>query len=69
MQKHHIKYGGAIFFAAALALTGAEPRDAVFADDRAEMVAAARALGIDAFAVESAEGMESDLRARGLLGS
>jgi FMN phosphatase YigB (HAD superfamily) len=56
-------------FAAALALADAAPRDAVFADDRAEMVEAARALGIDAFAVESAESLESDLHARGLLGS
>jgi putative hydrolase of the HAD superfamily len=56
-------------FAAALALAGAAPRDAVFADDRAEMVEAARALGIDAFVVASSETLEADLRARGLLGS
>jgi putative hydrolase of the HAD superfamily len=56
-------------FAAALALADAGPRDAVFADDRAEMVEAARALGIDAFAVKSAGSLESDLHSRGLLGS
>jgi putative hydrolase of the HAD superfamily len=55
-------------FAAALALAGAAPRDAVFADDRSEMVEAARALGIDAFAVRSSETLERDLRRRGLLG-
>jgi putative hydrolase of the HAD superfamily len=54
-------------FGAALALADAEPHDAVFADDRAEMVAAARALGIDAFAVASTETLEADLARRGLL--
>ena len=57
-------------FEAALALAGAAPRDAVFADDRAEMVAAARALGIDAFVVESADEPRSRISTRGgLLGS
>jgi HAD superfamily hydrolase (TIGR01509 family) len=56
-------------FAAALALAGAAPRDAVFADDRAEMVEAARALGIDAFGVASSETLEADLARRGLLDS
>jgi FMN phosphatase YigB (HAD superfamily) len=56
-------------FAAALALADALPRDTVFADDRAEMVEAARALGIDAFAVASSDTLEEDLRKRGLLGS
>lgn len=54
-------------FEAALSLAGASALEAVFADDRAEMVDAARALGIDAFAVESAESLEADLAARGLL--
>jgi putative hydrolase of the HAD superfamily len=54
-------------FAAALALAGAAPHDAVFADDRAEMVGAARAIGIDAFAVASSETLEADLARRGLL--
>jgi FMN phosphatase YigB (HAD superfamily) len=54
-------------FRAALALAGASAHDAVFADDRSEMVEAARALGIDAFAVESAASLETDLARRGLL--
>jgi FMN phosphatase YigB (HAD superfamily) len=56
-------------FRAALALAGAAPREAVFADDRREMVAAARALGIDAFAVRSSATLEGDLRRRRLLTS
>jgi glucose-1-phosphatase len=56
-------------FKAALDLAGAAPRDAVFADDREEMVAAARALGIDAFAVATPDDLEEGLRARGLLAS
>lgn len=56
-------------FAAALALADAEPRDAVFADDRAEMVEAARGLGIDAYAVARPDDLEEGLRTRGLLGS
>lgn len=54
-------------FDAALALAGAPARDAVFADDRAEIVAAALRLGLDAFLVKSAKGLEEDLRTRGLL--
>ncbi len=54
-------------FRAALALAGAAPREAVFADDREEMVAAARALGIDAFAVGSTDDLEHGLRTRDLL--
>ncbi|HQQ78534.1 MAG TPA: HAD-IA family hydrolase [Thermoanaerobaculia bacterium] len=56
-------------FEAALALAGVPPRDAVFADDRAEMVEAARALGIDAFAVARPDDLEEGLRTRSLLGS
>lgn len=56
-------------FAAALALAGAGPRDAVFADDRAEIVEAARTLGIDAFVVSGPDDLEAGLRARRLLGS
>ena len=56
-------------FRAALALAGAAPREAVFADDRSEMVAAARELGIDAFAVRSSATLELDLRRRRLLAS
>lgn len=56
-------------FEAALALACASPREAVFADDRAEMVEAARTLGIDAFPVNDPDGLEEGLRARGLLAS
>ncbi|MEO8054315.1 MAG: HAD-IA family hydrolase [Acidobacteriota bacterium] len=56
-------------FEAALALADVLPRDAVFADDRAEMVAAARALGIDAFGVRGPGDLEEGLRTRSLLGS
>jgi FMN phosphatase YigB (HAD superfamily) len=56
-------------FRAALALAGAAPREAVFADDRSEMVAAARSLGIDAFAVQSSTSLEAELRRRRLLAS
>ena len=55
-------------FRAALALAGVAPDEAVFADDRSEMVAAARELGIDAFAVQSSTSLEADLLRRGLLG-
>ena len=54
-------------FEAALALAGAAPREAVFADDRAEMVEAARRLGLDAFAVDRPDALETGLTARGLL--
>lgn len=56
-------------FRAALALAAATPRDAVFADDREEMVAAAWALGIDGFVVRTPGGLEADLQSRGLLAS
>jgi putative hydrolase of the HAD superfamily len=54
-------------FEAALALGGATAREAAFADDRSEMVEAARALGIDAFVVRTSTDLEDELRARGLL--
>ena len=54
-------------FEAALALAAAAPREAVFADDRAEMVEAARRLGLDAFAVDRPNALEAGLAARGLL--
>lgn len=56
-------------FEAALALAGATAREAVFADDRAEMVEAARTLGIDAFVVRTADDLDEGLHARGLLAS
>ncbi len=54
-------------FAFALELADAAPRDAVLADDRAEMVDAALALGIDAFGVADANDLRDGLLARGLL--
>lgn len=54
-------------FHAALAMLGARPEEAVFADDRAELVAAASALGMDAFPVASPEDLERELSRRGLL--
>jgi putative hydrolase of the HAD superfamily len=56
-------------FDAALALASAAPGEAVFADDRAEIVEAARGLGIDGFVVGGADDLEHGLRARHLLGS
>lgn len=56
-------------FAAALALANVTPREAVFADDRPEIVEAARRLGMDAFVVRSSQTLEEDLKRRGLLGS
>ncbi len=56
-------------FAAALALAGAAPPEAVFADDRPEMVEAAKRLGLDAFAVADANSLRDGLLARGLLGA
>ncbi len=56
-------------FAAALALAGAAPDQAVFADDRAEIVEAARGLGIDAFVVTTAGDLRDGLLSRDLLDS
>lgn len=54
-------------FAAALALANAAPGEAVFADDRAEIVEAARRLGMDGFVVLSPATLEEELDRRGLL--
>lgn len=54
-------------FDAALERLGAGRRDATFADDRADFVAAARALGIDAFVVDGPATLARELDARGLL--
>ena len=54
-------------FDAALEKLGAGRRDATFADDRPDFVAAARALGIDAFVVDAPATLERELAARGLL--
>ncbi|MBL8114002.1 MAG: HAD-IA family hydrolase, partial [Acidobacteria bacterium] len=55
-------------FLAALSLAGCAAEEAVFADDRPDFVAAARALGIDAFVVEHAGSLPRELEIRGLLG-
>jgi len=52
------------FYAAALA--GHAPGDVLFVDDRANNVAAARALGIDAVVVTSVQGARELLSARGI---
>lgn len=57
----------AAHFEAALALAGARAEDSVYADDRPELVAAARRLGIDAFVVSRPEDLEGELQRRGLL--
>jgi FMN phosphatase YigB (HAD superfamily) len=54
-------------FEAALALASAAAHEAVFADDRSEIVAAARAMGLDAFVVTDARSLETDLQRRRLL--
>jgi len=55
------------FFATALAEAGVRARDAVFADDLAGHVDAARRLGLDAFVVESPRQFADALSERGLL--
>lgn len=54
-------------FEAALALAGAGPGEAVLADDRTEIVDAARGFGIDAFVANGADDLRDGLLARGLL--
>lgn len=54
-------------FEAALALAGARAEDALYADDRAELVAAARELGIEGVVVERPEDLAVILRRRGFL--
>lgn len=56
-------------YLAALAMLGAEARDAVYADDREELVEGARALGMDAFLVSDERTLETELARRGLLGN
>ena len=55
-------------YAAALRAAGAEPGEAVFADDKPEFVEAARSLGIDGFVVDSPATLERELTRRGLVG-
>jgi hypothetical protein len=57
----------AAHFEAALALAGARAREASYADDRPELVAAARNLGIDAFVVPDPDDLAGELQRRGLL--
>ena len=54
-------------FHAALARAGARSEDALYADDRPELVEAARALGIDGFVVTDPDLLASELRDRDFL--
>ena len=54
-------------FHAALARAGARSEDALYADDRPELVEAARTLGIDGFVVTDPDLLASELRDRGFL--
>lgn len=55
-------------FEAALARLGVTASEAVYADDRPDLVTAARALGLDAFVVDSTDTLGRELARRGLLG-
>jgi putative hydrolase of the HAD superfamily len=57
----------AAHYRAALAMAAARPEDALYADDRPELVEAARALGIEGFVVETPESLADVLLRRGLL--
>lgn len=54
-------------FQAALALARARPGDSLYVDDRPELVAAARHLGIEGFAVANPEDVAGELERRGFL--
>ncbi|HEX5855308.1 MAG TPA: hypothetical protein VFZ57_06775 [Thermoanaerobaculia bacterium] len=54
-------------FHAALGRAGARSENAVYADDRPELVDAARTLGIDGFVVTDPDDLASELRDRGFL--
>lgn len=54
-------------FRAALARAGARPGDALYADDRPELVEAARMLGIEGFVVTDPDLLASELRNRGFV--
>lgn len=56
-------------FHAALAMLGAGPAEAVYADDREDIVEAARGLGMDAFVVDAPGVLTRELDRRGLLAS
>jgi hypothetical protein len=57
----------AAHFEAALALAGARAEDALYADDRPELVAAVRDLGIDGFVVADPDDLAGALQRRGFL--
>ncbi len=57
----------AAHFEAALALAGAQAGNALYVDDRPELVAAAKSLGIDAFVVSRPEDLGGELQRMGLL--
>jgi FMN phosphatase YigB (HAD superfamily) len=54
-------------FGAALARAGARAADALYADDRPELIAAARNLGIDGFVVADPDDLAGELRRWGFL--
>jgi FMN phosphatase YigB (HAD superfamily) len=54
-------------FHAALARAGARPTDALYADDRPELVKAALAMGIDGFVVRDPDAFADELQRRGFL--
>jgi glucose-1-phosphatase len=54
-------------FDAALARVGARPNDTLYADDRPELVEAARAMGIDGFVVRDPDAFADELQRRGFL--
>jgi putative hydrolase of the HAD superfamily len=55
-------------FEAALTRLGVTASEAVYADDRPDLVRAARTLGLDAFVVDSANALGRELARRDLLG-
>jgi glucose-1-phosphatase len=55
-------------FQRAIEAAGCRPEECFYTDDIAAYIDAARALGIDAVQFESAEQIERELRARGILG-
>ena len=57
----------AAHFEAALALAGSRTKDALYADDRPDLVAAARDLGIDGFVVADPDDLARELQRRGFL--
>jgi HAD superfamily hydrolase (TIGR01509 family) len=56
-----------LFYAGATTLAGIEPGKILFADDRADNVATARAAGWDAIQYESVSQLNQELRGRGVV--